>query len=520
MNVSSERSQSIWMATAPKFDASRLNKNETADVVVIGSGIAGLSTAYELAASGLDVIVVDRGPIGRGMTARTSGHLTWATDDDFTRLIAIHGKEKARQWYDSHLIAIARIEEIQEREAISCGFARIDGYEFSTDKNDRSMKSELKAARSLGIEAIEEVDSAPVPGIETGPALRYANQARFHALLYLNGLAAALKTRGARLYAETTVTDVSETKRGVTVTTTGGHTISAKDCVVATNGPIIATNVHEKQKPYRTYVIALAIPYGAVEDALLWDTLDPYHYVRLFAQPNGGHDLLIVGGEDHAAAEAGDMFDRLDRLETWTRKLYPEAGEIEYRWSGQVLEPTDCVAYMGRRPRSKHTYMITGDSGEGLTHGVAGSLLIHNLIVKGDSPWEQLYSPSRRPTKAPAKFHRDRSKTAVKPSAEPPKITDVEDLEPGDGAILKQRGEAIAAYRDTSGRLHEMSAKCTHLGCTVQWNAFEGCWDCPCHGSQFAADGTALNGPAIKPLEKAQAKSRSTVKEQILTKSQ
>jgi glycine/D-amino acid oxidase-like deaminating enzyme/nitrite reductase/ring-hydroxylating ferredoxin subunit len=502
MKINSTLSQSLWMATAPTPAGLSLERHESADVVVIGAGIAGLSTAYELAAAGEDVVVVDRNALARGMTARTSGHLTWSTDDEFSRLITIHGAPKARLYFDSHAAAIDRIEHIQLAEGIACQFARIPGYLFAA-KDDASLVREMRAMEKLDIPGATWTDRAPLPGIDTGRCLHFSRQARFHPLRYLNGLVEAIRHRGGRLYADTTVTNIKETASGVTVTTEHGHRIKARNCVIATNAPIlIAVGVHEKQTPYRSYVLTATIPSGDAEDALIWDTLDPYHYVRL--QPGAeGTDLLILGGEDHKSGTTNDMEKRFARIEQWGLKHFPSLGDVVHRWSGQVLEPRDCLAYIGRKPASKHIYFSTGDSGDGLTHAVVASMVLRDLIIKGESPWADLYSPARRPAKAPAKFHRDRAEAKA---AKPRKLLDADKLRPGQGAIVHKNRQDIATFRDELGRLHQSSAKCTHAGCTVQWNGFERCWDCPCHGSQFAADGTAINAPAVEALEPVERK--------------
>lgn len=495
MQIRAAQSQSYWMATASAPSAPPLRANEKAGVLVIGAGLAGLSTAYELACTGHDVVVIERGELCRGMTARTSAHLTWVSDDDFWRLIAIHGAPKARLYYDSHAAAIDQIERIQREENIACEFARIDGYVFAP-RDKEGLTREAKAMANLDI-PFAWADRPPIPGVDYGRCLRFAHQARFHPLLYLNGLVEAIKRRGGRIYSGTAATNITETSSKVTVTTHEGHSVRAKVCVVATNSPVlIKVNVHEKQTPYRSYVLAAEFPSGAA-DALLWDTLEPYHYVRLQPGADGVSDLLIFGGEDHKTGEASDMVQRFRRLEVWGRKHFPNLGKVVHRWSGQLLEPRDCAAFIGRKPGSRSIYFATGDSGDGLTHTVVASMLIRDLVLENENPWSALYNPARRPAKPPAKFHRDANVKGEAPRA----IANADRLKNGEGAIVRQHGDAIATYRDDRGRLSQCSAKCTHAGCTVQWNSFERCWDCPCHGSHFAPDGTAINAPAVKPLE-------------------
>jgi Rieske Fe-S protein len=271
---------------------------------------------------------------------------------------------------------------------------------------------------------------------------------------------------------------------------------------VATNSPINDKYaIHTKQAPYRTYAMAFELPRGALPDALYWDTLDPYHYVRL--QPGSNdQDILIVGGEDHKSGQADDAQDRFEALEAWMRNLVPTLGKELHRWSGQVQEPIDYCAFIGRNPGDERTFIATGDSGQGITHGVVAGLLIADLIVKDQSPWTEVYEPSRKPVKAVGTLLNE-NLTVPKNFAEyiaPGEISSWDELKPGEGAIVRKGARKVAAYRDESGRLFLRSAACTHLGCHLHWNSLERCWDCPCHGSHFAPDGTVLNGPAFSPL--------------------
>jgi hypothetical protein len=231
------------------------------------------------------------------------------------------------------------------------------------------------------------------------------------------------------------------------------------------------------------------------------DTFDPYHYVRL--EPGSGDtEYLIVGGADHKTGEADDAAVRFEGLESWNRGLVPTLGRATHRWSGQVLEPLDYGGFIGRNPGSKNVYVATGDSGQGITHGVVASLLLSDLIMKGASPWHDLYEPSRKPLSAVQNFIAENA-TAIKNFAEyiaPGELSSIEELRPGQGAIIREGLSKIAAYRDDSGVLYRCSAACTHVGCHVHWNSLEVCWDCPCHGSHFAVDGTALSAPAISAL--------------------
>jgi Rieske Fe-S protein len=282
--------------------------------------------------------------------------------------------------------------------------------------------------------------------------------------------------------------------------------VTAVHAVFATNSPTCDwVEIHSKMAPYRTYAMAYTIPRGTLPDALYWDMADPYHYVRLQPGP-GATDYLIVGGADHKTGGADDGAVRFEGLEAWIRERIPELGREVRRWSGQVLDTIDYCGFIGRDPGRKRTFIATGDSGQGMTHGALAGILLKQLIVDGASPWTEVYEPSRKPIAAIGNFVRENT-TAITNFAEylmPADIKSVEDLAPGDGGIMRRGLSKVAVCRDLDGQLHSHSAVCTHLGCHLHWNSTEQCWDCPCHGSQFSPEGEVLNGPAIAPLEPAE----------------
>jgi glycine/D-amino acid oxidase-like deaminating enzyme/nitrite reductase/ring-hydroxylating ferredoxin subunit len=506
MNASGERSVSLWMQTASVEQPGPMIADERADVAVVGGGIAGLSVAYELCQLGRSVVVLDRGAIGGGMTARTSAHLASELDDFYHELISMRGEAEARLYFQSQAAALDRIEEIQSREGVECDFRRLEAYLFPASEEDiRILEKEIQACHRIGFGGVAWAERAPTPGVTTGRCLRFPQQARFHPLKYLAGLARSIRRDGGRLFAETAVVGVEEKGGEVTVRTARGNIVRAGSAVIATNSPIndwIA--VHTRQAPYRTYVIAGRVPRGSVEDALYWDTLDPYHYVRL--QPGeGDFHWLISGGEDHKTGQANDQEERLARLADWTRTHFPQVGEFEHRWSGQVLEPVDYAAHVGRNPGNQHVFVVTGDSGEGLSNGVAASLILRDLVLGRKNAWASAYAPNRISVKA-IRDYVSENLTMPASLAEhltPGELSSVDELKAGQGAVIRRGAKKVAAFRDDGGALHLRSATCTHAGCVLRWNAFERCWDCPCHGSQFSVDGEPLNGPAFKPLAEA-----------------
>jgi Rieske Fe-S protein len=192
------------------------------------------------------------------------------------------------------------------------------------------------------------------------------------------------------------------------------------------------------------------------------------------------------------------------RLETWAREKFPMMGNIRYRWSGEVQEPADGVAFIGRAlTAKKNVFVATGDSGMGLTHGTIAGLLITDLIMGRNNAWEKLYDPSRKILNR--EYLRENANTLAqyKNLLTDGQVKSIEEIPAGHGAVMRDGLKKLAIYRDPAGKIHRHSAICTHLQCVVQWNPVEKSWDCPCHGSRFDPEGKVLMGPAIDDLPAA-----------------
>jgi len=467
MKDDSQATTSIWMATANTPSQSPLKESIRTDICIIGAGIAGLTTAFLLGREGRSVVVLDDGAIGGGMTGRTTAHLSNAYDDRYLEIERLHGAEGARLTAESHTAAIDKIAEIVSREKIDCEFQWVDGFLFGAKPDDvELLDDELAAAHRAGLTAVEKVARAPIDSFNTGVALRFPRQAQFHPLEYLDGLTRAITRDGGRIFGQTHATKI-EGGTEARIETSHGPVVTGEVVVVATNTPINdLVAIHTKQAPYVTYVIGVRVPKSSVTRALYWDTGNPYHYVRLQSENN--YDVLIVGGEDHKTGQADDGNERFARLEGWTRERFPQMSEVEYRWSGQVMEPVDGLAFIGRNPLDAgNVYIATGDSGQGMTHGTIAGMLLTDLIQGRKNEWEDLYSPSRIRLKALPDYAAENLNVAA------------------------QYVDRITQRR---------SAVCPHLGCVVAWNSTEETWDCPCHGSRFSANGKVYQGPANSDL--------------------
>lgn len=509
MHSDSGHTTSVWMDTTEMPQFGPLTQDLRVNVCVVGAGIAGLTTAYLLARAGRAVVLIDDGPIGGGETSRTTAHLTAALDDRYYSIEKMHGEEGARIAAESHMSAIHRIETIASMEDIECDFQRVEGYLFLGGKDTRKdLERELEATHRAGIADTQLVDRIPFSFWDSGPALRFPRQATFHPLKYLKGLTRAILRDGGKIY---TGVHAEKIVDGVParVTTENGRVISADHVVVCTNTPVNDwLIIHSKQAAYRTYVIGARIPKGSVPNGLYWDTPDPYHYIRL--QPGEDksgseldYDVLIVGGEDHKTGQAEDTDQRFASLEQWARERFPMIERVDYRWSGQIIEPVDYMAYIGKNPGGdEHIWIATGDSGNGMTHGTIAGIILNELVQGRKHQWARLYDPARVRLRAAPEYVRENANVAeqYKDYFTGGEASEVAAIKTGEGAVIGRGKGKIAVYRDDAGGIHQRSAICTHLYCIVRWNDTEKTWDCPCHGSRFDPYGKVVNGPAITEL--------------------
>lgn len=493
-------SKSLWIATTryPRFEP--LHGSQAVDVAIIGGGITGLTAALLLKAAGKTVAVIDAHRIAEGVTGYTTAHLTEVIDASFGTLIAHFGEDGARQAVQAARASLDTIAGLVRDRGIRCGFRRVPAFYYTeTDDGVQDVRDEIEAARRLGLTATWTPD-VPLPFPVKG-ALRLEEQARFHVRQYLLPLLKAIPGHGCHVFEDSRVVEVEDGEPCRLHAENG--TVTARDVVMATHVPLNKFFLQTKLAHYRSYVLACRTK-KEVPDGLYWDNEDPYHYIRV--QEVNGERLVIVGGEDHKVGQEDDTEARFEALRDYAHERL-SVRTIAYRWSAQVAEPVDGLPYLGLNTRSSHVYVGTGYSGTGMTFGTLAAMIASDLILGRENPWTALFDATRvKPLASaktfvsenvdfPAHLVGDRLKKAQGDSFRAVKR--------GEGRILEVEGKKRAVFRDAHGAVTVLDPVCTHMGCLVDFNTAEKSWDCPCHGSRFAADGTVINGPAVKDLEPA-----------------
>jgi glycine/D-amino acid oxidase-like deaminating enzyme/nitrite reductase/ring-hydroxylating ferredoxin subunit len=495
---------SFWSDSAVLPEFSKLDASGTVDVVVVGGGITGLTTAYLLARAGKSVAVLERERCAQIDTGHTTAHVTMVTDDRPSELVKRFGRDHAQAAWDAGLAAMAQIEWTVREHAIDCGFEWVEGYLHAPigdrpGADARALEDDAAIAREMGFDAVF-VSEVPLSG---RPGVRFDGQARFHPRRYLAGVARALVEAGGRIYEQSPAEEFSASPLAVKA---NGHTLTCGDVVLATHNPLVgvrglvsATTFQTKLALYISYVLAGRVPRGTVPDALFWDTSDPYYYLRIV--PQDDHDVIVFGGEDHKTGQVSSTNDCFERLERVLRRLVSNL-ELTHRWSGQVIETPDGLPYIGRS--TEHQYMATGFAGNGMTFGTLGAMIISDGILGRPNPWTELFDPGRAAIRRGAweyiKENADYPYYLVRDRFAGAEGRSLREVGRGQGKVIEHKGQKVAAYRDEIGTLSVRSATCTHMGCVVGWNEAERTWDCPCHGSRFKPTGEVISGPAESPL--------------------
>lgn len=494
--------QSLWLDEVPlQKRYPTLGHAIEVPIAVVGGGMVGLLTAYYLAKSGKEVVVLEKGKIGSGDSAYTTAILTYLVDGDLLEFRRQFGDKKAKQVWESNLWAIDELERVIKTEDIDANFARSDLFMHASLPEDADwLKKICLLARSFDFPVRFQKEGAHE--FQKYGVLTIPEQATMQPRAFLQGLAQRVVELGGRIYEDTMVIDFAGPEKNVLITPKAD--VTAHEVVIATHVPVDhRMEIPARVEPKRTYVVAARIPTGTLQNAVYLDTADPYHYARVHKGEEW--DTLILGGEDHYPGEHTEPELRFAALELEIKKMIgSEQFMSTHRWSGEVFESSDMLPFIGRSLFSKHHLIASGFAGSGMTYSVIAARMFSDILNGKEVPWEGVYSPVRfkgwkRLMKFGLHYTERMVKDRVKARNMHPKV--IENLRAGDGVVHHDGSENVASSKDKiTQNVKSVSARCTHLGCLVEWNLTEETWDCPCHGSRFAPDGTVISGPAKDPL--------------------
>lgn len=506
---SSGSSGSLWMEYAPGPARPVLEGSVETEVAVVGGGVAGLCTAWELARAGHPVVLLEADRIASGVTGHTTAKLSALHGLAYADIRSVHGARAARLYAHSQQLAVEHVAEVSEELGVDCELERLPAFTYTEDPGRvDALRAEADAALEAGLPA-SYVTEVPLPFPVVG-AVRVEGQAQFHPRRYLLALAESLERLGGRIYERTRVRDLRE-GRPCSVVTDRGYAVVARDVVVATHYPVFDRSLlFLRLEPRRELVVAGPVPAERDPGGAFLTPEGGTRSVRTAPAGEEGRRMLIVTGEKFAPGteEEGEVGERYGRLEEWARERFGDV-EFTHRWATQDNWTPDRVPYVGRlHPGARHAYVATGFGGWGMSGGVMAGALLAARIREREPAWTSLYDPVRlhpaREVPAVLRLQAQVAKHYVGDLAAGAYADSVADVEPGRGAVVRLGGRRLAVHRDAAGTLHAVSARCTHRGCVVHFNDEERAWECPCHGSRFDVEGRVVQGPAVKPLERVE----------------
>jgi len=490
--------ESVWIASTPTTSFPRVENDLKTEILVVGGGLVGLTTAVQLQEEGKEVLLVDRWSIGTKVSGNTTAKITAFHDLNYQSLIKVVGEEDARKYYESNQQGIDLAETMVMHTGIPCDFSRRDLCYFSrTPEGAKAIEAEHEAVQRLRIpgEMTKEID---FPGDLTA-GLRFTHQAQFHPRKFMLGLAERFTRNGGRIYEHSLATKV---KPGADIeVTVNDNTIQPDILVIASHYPFYEGSgmYNTRLFPRSAYGVAVQLqePYSG---AMYVGADEHEHTFR--SQPSNRGELVIVGGEDHSMG--GDNEDRYGTMITDVTTHFPVT-RVDNVWSAHDFNTLDSMPYIGRlSPLHDRIYVATGFAEWGMAKSFLSAQILTDLIMDKENDWASLYNPARvSRAMIPQTLHKVKSVATfmIKPKFQKSDESE-QAVSPGTGKVLDLNKEKTAVYCSPEGRLEEVSAVCSHMGCIVGYSASEQKWDCPCHGSQYQVDGEVVYGPAFHGLKK------------------
>ncbi|GGH77775.1 glycine/D-amino acid oxidase-like deaminating enzyme/nitrite reductase/ring-hydroxylating ferredoxin subunit [Pullulanibacillus pueri] len=479
----------------------RLEEDLDVDIVIVGGGITGLTSAYLLVNEGFKVAVLEAGKILNGTTGHTTAKVTAQHGIIYDEFIQNIGKSRAKLYYEANTEAINFVKKMVNEHNIDCDWSTQDAYIYATTEHyARKLEREAKAYETLGIEG-GLVDSIPF-NIEIKNGLVMENQAQFHPLKYLAHLVQMIKDKGGRIFEETVAVNIKPGEHPVILTREGSR-VSARYVLSCSHFPFYEGKgfYFARMHADRSYILAVKTK-EKYPSGMYISAEDPVRSLRSVII--NGEDRVLIGGESHKTGQGKETLEHYKALEAFADQVLG-VEEILYRWSAQDLVTLDKLPFIGPLTNGQPNLLVaTGFRKWGMTNGTAAALIFRDIVLGKSTPQQKLFTPSRFYLHPSLKNflveNVDVASHLIKGKLEAPNRK-IEDFSHDEGGIVTIKGQRKGAYKDKDGNVHIVDTTCTHLGCEVEWNDGDRTWDCPCHGSRFSITGEVIEGPAEKPLQ-------------------
>jgi glycine/D-amino acid oxidase-like deaminating enzyme/nitrite reductase/ring-hydroxylating ferredoxin subunit len=496
------RNESLWQHAQEKISPDGKKYNDTLfDAIIVGGGITGVTTAYELQKQGKKCLLIEAKNLCFGTSGGTTAHVNNFFDTTYGQAASNFGKNGAKNLSKAAGDALRMYARNIKGLDIQCDFSYMDGIVYAQDdKQVKELDDMYKAARDVDV-AVDYVDEIPIHD-SFKRAISFKNQGQLHPVKYVYALARAFQKAGGTILENCFYNMVSQ-KQVLEVETSLG-TFRSEKLIYATHIPPGVNLLHLRCAPYRSYVMAIELEDDQYPLSAVYDMMDPYHYYR--TQETGNQKFLIAGGEDHKTGHEENTELPFEKLEQYLQNIF-KIRKIKYRWSSQYFEPADGLAYIGHLPgASDHIFVATGFGGNGITYSHIAASILTSKIVQNIDLYDGLFSPGRiKPVAGFSNFVKENADVVSSLITDPFKISGTAtfaDIKNNSADTVKYEHHSLAVYKNRDGELFCLRPACTHLKCTVKWNQTERSWDCPCHGARYSINGEVITGPSTRSLEK------------------
>ncbi|MEO6149592.1 MAG: FAD-dependent oxidoreductase [Mucilaginibacter sp.] len=495
------RNTSLWQEGVQTFKAEALLIDNVYDVLIIGGGITGITTALLLQQQGKSVVLAEAKSIGYGTTGGTSAHLNNFFDATYPEVDSNFGEDASKLLAKAGNEAMDMVAGFVKKYNIDCDHEYKDAFLYSENEDEtKDLDDILTSSKNAGIDVTPAKENGLTIPFEK--SILFKKQAQFHPLKYISKLAEEFVNAGGVILENTFICHTKK-EGDVHIAISGDLQLKAFNLIYATHLPPGINVLNFTCAPYRSYVLSVTLQDNNYPDCLAYDMKEPYHYFRTHIIDGKNH--LLVGGEDHKTGH-DDPEKAFENLEAYVRQYYKVAS-VDHKWSSQYYVPADGLPYIGQMPlAANNTYIATGYNGNGMIFGTLAGRMLTDMINGKADPYEKLFSPSRiKPVAGFRDFVAENADVAwhfIADRFSAEAVSSLKSIEKDSGTIIKYKDQKLAVYKDEQGEIHALSPVCTHAGCIVNFNASEKTWDCPCHGGRFDIDGKVLTGPPMKDLER------------------